>query len=93
MADLADLFALPMANHNTGSLINTMATVQFASAIRDYLACETIIGRGGWMDDVILHDGPVVKNGFIDVPKKPGLGFELNPDVIKAHLVPGETWW
>ena len=93
MADLADLFALPMANHNTGSLINTMATVQFASAIRDYLACETIIGRGGWMDDVILHDGPIVKNSFIEVPKKPGLGIELNPDVIKAHLAAGETWW
>ena len=93
MADLADLFALPMANHNTGSLVNTMATVQFAASIRDYLACETIIGQGGWMDDVILHDGPVVKNGFIDVPSKPGLGIELNPDVVRAHLATGEVWW
>jgi len=93
MADLADLFALPMANHNTGSLVHTMATVQFASAIRDYLACETIIGRGGWMDDVILHDEPIIRNGCIEVPKKPGLGIELNPDVIQARLAAGETWW
>lgn len=93
LADLADLFALPMANHNTGSLVNTMATVQWASSIRDYLACETIIGQGGWMDEVLLHDGPIVRNSFVEVPNKPGLGIELNPDVIKAHLVPGETWW
>ncbi len=93
MADLADLFSLPMANHNTGSLVNTMATVQWASAIRDYLACETVLFKGDWMDDVVLHDAPLIKNGFVQVPDRPGLGIELNPDVVKAHLVPGETWW
>jgi len=93
MADLADLFGLPMANHNTGSIVNSMATVQFASSIRDYLACETICGKGDWMDDVILHDGPIFKNSYIDVPAKPGLGIELNPDVVKAHLATGEVWW
>ena len=93
MADLADLFALPMANHNTGSLINTMATVQWASATRDYLACETVIGKGDWMDQVILHDGLIVKNSFIEVPTKPGLGIELNPEVVRAHLAPGEVYW
>jgi L-alanine-DL-glutamate epimerase-like enolase superfamily enzyme len=93
MAALADFFYLPMANHNTGSVINTMATVQWAASIRDYIACETVIGRRDWMDDVIVHEGPVVKNGFIEVPNKPGLGIELNPDVVKAHLAPGESWW
>ena len=32
-----------------------------------------------------------------DVPAtdwdKPGLGVDINPDVAKAHLAPGETWW
>ena len=93
MADLADLFSLPMANHNTGSMVHTMATVQFAASIRDYIACETIIGQGGWMDDVVSHDRPIVRHGFIDVPSKPGLGIELNLDVVKAHLAAGEVWW
>ncbi|MCP5117080.1 MAG: mandelate racemase/muconate lactonizing enzyme family protein [bacterium] len=93
MADLADFYYLPMANHNTGSLVNTMASVQWAAAIRDYVACETVIGKGDWMDDVILHDGPIVQNGFIEVPTKPGLGIELNRDVVEAHLAEGETWW
>ena len=47
MADLADLYGRPMANHNTGCLINTMATIQWAASIRDYIACETVLGRGG----------------------------------------------
>ena len=24
---------------------------------------------------------------------RPGLGLELNPDVVKAHLASGETYW
>jgi len=93
MADLADLYGRPMANHNTGCLINTMATIQWAASVRDYIACETVLGRGDWMDQVILHDGPPIRGGMITVPDKPGLGIELNSDVVKAHLAPGETYW
>ena len=93
MADLADLYSIPVANHNSGSIVNSMASVNWASSIRDYLACETMYFDGGWMDDVILHDGPLCKNGFVEVPDGPGLGIELNPEVVKAHLVPGEIWW
>jgi len=93
IADLADLYSLPVANHNTGSIVNGMASVNWGSSIRDYMACETMYFDGGWMDDIILHDGPLCKNGFVTVPDKPGLGIELNPDVVKGHLVPGETWW
>lgn len=93
MADLAELYALTMANHNTGSIVNGMATVHWASTIRDYLACETVFFNGTWMDDVIVHDQPLCTGGHVTVPDKPGLGIELNPDVVKAHLATGETWW
>ena len=45
------------------------------------------------MDQVLLLDGPYIQNGFIKVSDKPGLGIELNPDVVRAHLAPGESWW
>lgn len=93
IADLADLSYLPMAAHNTGSIVCNMATVQWAASVRDFLAAETVIGRGNWMDDVILHDGPIVKEGHIALPNKPGIGVELNPDVVKANLVQGEKYW
>jgi L-alanine-DL-glutamate epimerase-like enolase superfamily enzyme len=94
IADLAHIFALPVANHNTGSMINTLATVQWAASIRDYIACETIVGQGGWMDEVVVHEGgPIIKDGHIALTGKPGLGIELNADVVKAHLAAGESWW
>ena len=33
MADLADLYFLAMANHNTGSIVNGMATVHWESTV------------------------------------------------------------
>ncbi len=93
IADMAHIYGLPMCNHNTGSQVFTWATVQFAAAIRDYMCLETITGEGGWMDQVLVLDGPFIKNGFVQVTDKPGLGIELNPDVVKAHLAEGERWW
>jgi L-alanine-DL-glutamate epimerase-like enolase superfamily enzyme len=93
IADMADVFGLPMANHNTGSQVHTYATCQWGASIRDYMTCETITGTGDWMDQLLLLDGPYIRNGFVRVTDKPGLGIELNPDTVKAHLGPGETWW
>jgi L-alanine-DL-glutamate epimerase-like enolase superfamily enzyme len=93
IADLADIFGLPIANHNTGSQLNTWATCQWASSIRDYLVCETVTGEGGWMDQLLLLDGPYIQDGHLRVTDKPGLGVDINPDVAKAHLAPGEKWW
>jgi len=93
IADFGAVFSMPMGTHNTGSQVNTWAAAQFASTIRDYVGLETITGEGGWMDQVLLLDGPYIKDGFITMTEKPGLGYELNPDVVRAHLAPGETWW
>ncbi len=93
IADLAHIYGLPMACHNTGSQVNTYATCQWAASIRDYMSCETVTGEGGWMDEVLMLDGPYIKDGFVQVSGKPGLGISLNPDVVKAHLAAGETYW
>jgi L-alanine-DL-glutamate epimerase-like enolase superfamily enzyme len=93
ISSLAELFDLPMAACSTGSALNSMATVQWAASVRDFLAAETVIGRRNWMDDVIVHEGPLVAQGYIAVPQKPGLGVELNPDVVKANLAEGERYW
>ena len=94
IADLAAPFYMPMYNHNTGSILCTIVTVNWAAAIRDYVACETVVGKRDWMDDVIVRDKPMLVNGgFIDISKKPGYGVELNKEVVVAHLATGDRWW
>ena len=93
IADMADVFGIPVATHNTGSQLHTWANCQWAASVRDFVACETVTGQGGWMDQVLLLDGPYIRDGFVGVSDKPGLGVELNPDVVRAHLETGERWW
>ena len=93
IADMADAFNIPIATHNTASQVHTWANCQWAASIRDFVAVETITGEGGWMDQLLVLDGPYMKNGFVQVSDKPGLGIELNADVVKAHLAEGERWW
>lgn len=93
IADFASVFSLPLATHNTGSMVNTLATVAWAASIRDFIACETVLGKGDWMDQVVLRDGPFIQDSHVEVSSKPGLGIELNPDVVKAHLAVGEKYW
>ena len=93
LADMADLYGLPMSNHNSGSLLNTLATVQWASSIRDYKICESFVFKGDWMDDVIVEAKSLIDKGFLKVPTGPGLGLTLNREAIEPHLADGEKWW
>ena len=93
IADIAEIWGLPMATHNTGSQLNTWATCQWAGSIRDFIACETVTGQGDWMDELLILDGPYIENGHIRITEKPGLGVDLDPDVARGHLAEGETWW
>ena len=94
IADMAELYGVPVCNHNTGTPVNTVQTCQWAGAIRQYVACETSTGDGNWIDGVILHDdGPYIEKGYVKVTDKPGTGVRLNREVVEAHLIPGSKWW
>jgi L-alanine-DL-glutamate epimerase-like enolase superfamily enzyme len=82
-----------MCAHDTASIVCNYGVLQFACAVREFIAAETRIGNGDWMDDVVVHEGPVVKDGDMTLPEKPGLGIELNPDVVRAHLAQDELYW
>jgi L-alanine-DL-glutamate epimerase-like enolase superfamily enzyme len=36
--------------------------------------------------DIIVRDGPLYRDGYLEVSDRPGLGIELNEDVCRAHL-------
>ena len=60
ISDLADLFYLPMAAHDTGSVVCNIATVHWAASVRDFLAAETMIGEAilGRMCTTIMRQAP-----------------------------------
>lgn len=95
IADLAELFQLPVCAHMATSPLGTLASAHCAAAIRDFRAHEFSPGTlssEAW-EKFVIYDGPVIKDGKYRILDKPGLGVELNEDYVRGHLMPGETWW
>ena len=38
-------------------------------------------------------EAPQVNDGKLKVPDQPGLGIQLNPEVLQASLMEGKPWW
>jgi|SRR5947209_8197138 len=92
ISDFADMYYIWTAAHNPASPLGTIASAHAASSMRSFRVHE-LAKYIGWWQDLVIHDGPIIENGYLTIQDKPGYGVELNPDVAKAHLAPGETWW
>jgi gluconate/galactonate dehydratase len=89
IGDLAQDHGIAMAMHMAGSPIACMASVHCAAATENFLALENhSIDTPWWNEMVTGLPNPIIQNGYIDVPETPGLGIDLNPDMLKAHLDP-----
>ena len=101
IADLAELYYIPVATHNVAGPIATVASANLAASVREFLGHEVFIsnpinqaGRGVNGDpDVLGYDKELVKDGYLQLTDRPGLGIELNEDLLKSYLVEGEAWW
>ena len=89
IAEHADLHGILMAPHGVGDgLIGLAALVQLAATLpQNYIAFEYPTGEPEWWYDIIegLPD-PIVRDGFIDVWDKPGLGVDFNVREAKKYL-------
>jgi len=89
IGDLAQEYGVSMALHMAGTPISTMASVQCAAATENFIALEHhFVEVPFWGDFIDGVPKPIIQNGYISVPDAPGLGFTINEDAIKEHLVP-----
>lgn len=88
LGDLCDRYGVAMAIHMAESPVGCMAAVHSAAAIRNILAVEFhSVDCSQWNNLVCGLPNPLIENGFITVPDKPGLGIdELNEEMIAEHL-------
>ncbi len=94
IGDMAWEYGVPMAMHFAGTPVACMASVHCAAATLNFLALENHSLDVPWWSDLVEGaEKPIVHHGFITVPDKPGLGVTLNEDVVKAHLLPGTSYF
>ena len=91
IADYAEEFGIAMAMHQAGTPVSFMASVHCAAASQNFLALEHHSVDVLWWESLVkMVDGnKMIDKGFAPVPlSSPGLGIELNEDVLKEHLDP-----
>jgi gluconate/galactonate dehydratase len=94
IAQFADAHTMPLAPHNISSPVGTLAAVHFCAAIPNFLALEFHASEVPfWSDLVEGLPEPIIQNGFISVPEKPGLGVKLNEEVARRYAREGEPFF
>jgi galactonate dehydratase len=79
IASLADVQYIPVAPHNTSTPVGTLAACHFSASIPNFVSLEWHGSRGmkEW-SKLVKWDGPIINDGYITIPNKPGIGIELN---------------
>jgi L-alanine-DL-glutamate epimerase-like enolase superfamily enzyme len=93
IADLADIYYIPVAAHNVSSPIATVAACHACASMRNFFIMEFHAQDVAWWDELVAGSGPLIQGGYITLPDGPGLGLALNEEVARAHLSAGSTFF
>jgi galactonate dehydratase len=86
IASMAECHHAQIAPHLWGGPVCGAASIQVDTCSPNFLIQEGMERWDGFTAD-LLREPIRWENGYIIPPTKPGLGIELNEDVLKTHLV------
>ncbi|MBA3687094.1 MAG: mandelate racemase/muconate lactonizing enzyme family protein [Planctomycetes bacterium] len=86
VAAMAEAANAVVAPHNAQGPLSTAACLHLAAScsnylIQEYFDCYNV----EWEKDLVTWHPTLAKDGTLDLPTAPGIGCDLNLDVIRAH--------
>jgi len=94
IGDYAMERGVAMAMHFAGTPVSFMANLHCAAATENFVALEHHSVEVPWWEDLVTGiPKPIFQKGYATPPDRPGLGVDLNEDVVKAHLKPGTLYF
>ena len=88
IATLAETYNVPIAPHNPNGPFSTIAAAHVVASIPNFFRLEFMLNDVPWRDTCLSQPLPI-ENGYFVIPDRPGLGFEVNEEVLLEH--PGIT--
>jgi len=88
IADLAELFYIPVITHCVGSYVQLVANAHYGATVRNFVMSENRIPAGDLYEEM-SEEGITVKDGNMKVPTGPGLGITLRPEVLNRIVENG----
>ena len=85
VAGICSSFDVDLAFHNAESPLKTMTNLQLCGGIKNIYIQECFDEfNADWIEE-LFPNYEKVKDGYLSIPDKPGLGITINEDVAKDH--------
>jgi galactonate dehydratase len=90
IANLANLYYVPFAPHMVASFLGAIASAHVCASVPNFLILEwqSYFHTDPMFKEIVTYDGEWVKNSFIQVSDKPGIGVEINEEAMKKYAIP-----
>ncbi|MGA2601589.1 MAG: mandelate racemase/muconate lactonizing enzyme family protein [Bryobacteraceae bacterium] len=94
LADLADMHYVNLTWHNISGPIGTIAGVHLSASMPNLIALEWHAASVPFFDELVKDsEGPMIQNGRVTVPDRPGLGIDFNEEAAYRYRKPGESFF
>ena len=84
IAAMAEAYEINCAPHNFYGHMSTLMSAHLCAAMPNFRIMEIDIDDVPWKDDLVTHP-PVIENGELIVPTRPGWGADINEEAVRAH--------
>jgi L-alanine-DL-glutamate epimerase-like enolase superfamily enzyme len=84
IAALADVHEIVITPYNAVSHLSTFMTAQLCASVPNVKIMGMDVDGAPWKDDIVTEI-PNIKDGYIQLSRKPGIGVELNEKEIAKH--------
>ena len=82
---LAETYRVNLAPHNPQSHVSTMASLHVDATTPSAAIQESTLNRTAWIEELFEGSGPLIHNGYAELPTRPGLGVTLNEKIAAQH--------
>ena len=92
-AQMAELYYMAFAPHNVSSPIGTLASAHVCASVPNFLVLEFHWLHRDYWTTIIEEKSDIIKDGYIQMSDRPGIGVELDEEVARQYQVEGTTWF
>jgi L-alanine-DL-glutamate epimerase-like enolase superfamily enzyme len=91
IGDYASSKGIGFMHHHAAGPVSFLGSVHSAAATENFMWLEHHAVDSPDFENLVTGiEKPLVKDGYVKVPEKPGIGVDLDEEVVKKYLVEGE---
>jgi galactonate dehydratase len=91
IANLANLYYTPFAPHMVASFLGAMASAHVCASVPNFLILEwqSYFHTNPMFKEIVEYEGEWVKDSFMTLSEKPGVGVDINIEAMRKYAIPG----